>query len=126
MTSVQRAALLLIALLSPPHAIGGAPLDIRVTPPVTFEPAAVQIRVTVEANSENRGLEVVVETPEYRRSSEISLDGDRAPRINTFDFRGLPTGTYDVTSTLLGSNGVRASMARTLVVAPSPGEARAR
>lgn len=126
MNNFRNASLLLVALLIPPGAIGGAALDMRVTPPVTFEPAFVEVRVTVEANSDNRFLEVVVETGEYRRSSEIPLDGDRAPRVSTFAFRELPTGKYDVTSTLAGPGGVRASMARTLVVAPSPGEPRSR
>ena len=122
MPTVRRASLLLIALLIPPGAIGGAPLDLRVTPTMTFEPAYVEVRVTVEANSNNRMLEVVVETPEFRRSSEIPLDGERAARVNTFDFRALPTGNYEVTSTLVGPMGVRARIARTLVVAPSRGE----
>ena len=124
MPTVRRASLLLVALLIPQGTTGGAPLDLRVTPAMTFEPAYVEVRVTVEANSDNRMLEVVVETPEFRRSSEIPLDGDRAARVNTFDFRALPTGNYEVTSTLVGPTGVRARIARTLVVAPSRGEVK--
>ena len=124
MPTVRRASLLLVALLIPPGATGGALLDLRVAPSMTFEPAYVEVRVTVEANPDNRMLEVVVETPEFRRSSEIPLDGERAARVNTFDFRALPTGNYEVTSTLVGPMGVRARIARTLVVAPSRGEVK--
>ena len=31
--------------------------------------------------------------------------GDHAPRINTFEFRSLPPGVYEVKATLLGSDG---------------------
>jgi hypothetical protein len=124
MPTVRRASLLLVALLIPQGTTGGAPLDLRVTPPMTFEPAFVEVRVTVEASPDNRMLEVVVETPEFLQSSEIPLDGDRAPRVNTFAFRALPTGNYEVTSTLVGPMGVRARVARTLVVAPSRGEVK--
>ena len=101
--------------------MGGARLDLRVSPPVSLEPAYVTVRVTVEADPDNRILEVVAEGPDFRRSSQIPLDGERAPRVNVFEFRALPTGVYEVSGTLVGSNGTRARMARTLVVASSRG-----
>ena len=127
MTNVSRVSLLLTVLFIPsPPASGGARLDLRISPPVSFEPAYVTVRVTVEADPENRTLEVVAETPEFRRSSQISLDGERAPRLNVFEFRALPTGVYEVTGTLVRSNGARARIARTLVVISSRSGARRR
>ena len=75
----------------------------------------------MEADADNRILEVVAEAPDFRRSSQISLDGERAPRLNVFEFRALPTGVYEVSGTLVGPNGTRARMARTLVVASNRG-----
>src|SRR5688572_21136226 len=117
MTNVSRVSFLLaIFLVPPPPAMGGARLDMRISPPVSLEPAYVTVRVTVEADPNNRTLEVVAEAPEFRRSSQISLDGERAPRLNVFEFRALPTGVYEVSGTLVGANGARARIARTLVV----------
>ena len=127
MTNVWRVSFLLAVVLTlPPPATGGPRLDLRVSPPVSLEPAYVTVRVTVEADPDNRTLEVVAEAPDFRRSSQISLDGDRAPRVNVFEFQALPIGIYEVTGTLIGSNGTRARMARTLVVASNRGGTRGR
>ena len=61
----------------PPPATGAVPLDLRISPPVSLEPAYVTVRVTVEADADNRTLEVVAETADFFRSSQISLDGDQ-------------------------------------------------
>jgi hypothetical protein len=84
----------------------------------------VTVRVTVEANRSNRTLEVVAESPDFRRSSQISLDGDRAPRLSHFNFRDLPSGVYEVSGTLIGQDGLQTRIARTLVVAPSRGSVK--
>lgn len=124
MSNVRRASFLLaLLLIPPPPATADARLDLRISPQVSLEPAYVTVRVTVEVDPDNRSLEVVAEAPEFRRSSQIPLDGERAPRLNTFEFRALPTGVYEVSGTLVGQNGSRARIARTLVVA-SRGDAR--
>jgi hypothetical protein len=70
-------------------------------------PAPAQLRVlaTVEAHTDNRELEVVAESASFFRSSSVSLEGDRAPRLNEFLFRNLPSGQYEVTATLKGAQG---------------------
>jgi hypothetical protein len=120
----RSASFLLLILLIPPPASGGVSLDLKVSPPVSVEPAHVVVRVRVAADSANRFLEVVADGPQFRRSSQIPLDGERAPRLNTFEFPGLPTGTYEVTGTLVGANGLRARVSRTLIVAPGLGDGR--
>jgi hypothetical protein len=118
-------SLLFAALLIPPPAAeGDAPLDLKVSPVVSLEPAYVTVRVTVPADPNNRTLEVVAETPEFRRASQIPLDGERAPRVSTFEFQALPTGVYEVTGTLVGARGLRGRVARTLVVAPGRPDTR--
>lgn len=127
MTNVWRVSLLLaVAVMIPPVATGAVPLELRVSPPVSLEPAYVTVRVTVEADADNRTLEVVAETADFFRSSQIPMNGDRAPRVSVIEFRALPTGIYEVSGRLIGLNGTRARTSRTLVVAPSAGGARGR
>lgn len=76
-------------------------LTIRVSPTISFAPANLIVRTTVVADEANRGIEIVAQSEDFYRSSEIPLDGDRAPRTTTFEFRSLPGGSYDITATLL-------------------------
>src|ERR1700694_5329299 len=52
----------------------GKRLTMGVSPAVAFAPATVRVRATVEVNPENRAIQIVAESPEFYRSSEISLD----------------------------------------------------
>ena len=103
---------------------GGERLAMRVSPSVAFEPAVLTVRTVIEADIDNRALEIVAQSADYYRRSSIQLDGARAPRLNVFEFRNLPTGTYDVMSVLVGSGGERASVTRRFQVAAAPGSAR--
>jgi hypothetical protein len=80
-------------------------LTLKVSPVVAFAPANLVVRATVEANVDNRSIEIVAESPDFYRSSEIQLDGDRAPRTTMFEFRSLPTGDYKVRAILRGVSG---------------------
>ena len=86
----------------------GEKLTIRVSPAVAFAPANLIVRATVLADPDNRAIEVVAESPDFYRSSEVELDGDKAPRTNVFEFRSLPPGGYQVSAVLMGSQGQRA------------------
>ena len=83
----------------------GEPLSVSVSPAVAFAPATLIVRARIEADSRNRAVEIVAESPSFYRSSEIQLDGDRAARTNTFEFRAVPPGTYDVKATLIDASG---------------------
>ena len=83
----------------------GERLALRVTPAVAFAPADLVVRTMVEADSANRAMEIVAESADFYRASEIELDGERAPRTTSFEFRGLPPGTYVVTAVLFGADG---------------------
>ena len=102
----------------------GEPLVMRLTPAVALEPAQLTIRASIEADSDNRALEIVAESTDFYRSSEISLDGESAPRLNVFEFKNLPTGTYYVTGVLIGSRGHRAVVSRVFRVEPAGGSTR--
>jgi len=94
---------------------GSEPMTLRVSPAVAFAPATLIVRASVEADARNRTVEIVAESPAFYRSSEIQLDGDRAPRTNTFEFRSVPPGTYDVKATLRDSSGQARAMVRSTV-----------
>jgi hypothetical protein len=80
-------------------------LALRVSPAVAFAPANLVVRATIAADQSNRTVEIVAESESFYRSSEIQLEGDRAPRTSVFEFRSLPPGTYEVRATLRGSRG---------------------
>jgi hypothetical protein len=81
------------------------PMTIRVTPAVSFAPANLIVRATIENNAANRGFEIVAESEDFYRSSQIELNGDEAPRTTMFEFRSLPPGTYEVRAVLYGVSG---------------------
>jgi hypothetical protein len=80
-------------------------LALRVSPTVAFAPANLVVRATVEANRDNRSIEIVAESDDFYRSSQMQLDGDRAPRTTRFEFRSLPTGYYQLRATLRDVSG---------------------
>jgi hypothetical protein len=91
----------------------GEPMTLSVSPAVAFAPATLIVRAKIEADARNRTVEIVAESPAFYRSSEIQLDGDRSPRTNTFEFRSMPPGTYDVRATLRDSSGQARAVVRT-------------
>jgi len=120
-----RASLLGVLLLTSVLPLGaGERMTLRVSPAVSFAPANLIMRARIEADAENRGVEIVAESTEFYRSSEIQLDGERAPRTTTFEFRSLPPGTYEVKATLLGPGGAaRASVRQQVnVIASGAGQ----
>jgi hypothetical protein len=88
------------------------PISMKVSPSVSFAPANLIVRATVEAHANNRAVLIEADSENFYRSSEIPLDGDRAPRTTMFEFRSLPQGTYEVKATLLGPGGESRGMVR--------------
>ena len=110
-----------IPVLSAPQLHSREALKLDVTPPVSMAPGHLTVRVNIESAAENRKLQIVAESPDFYRSSEVDLDGANAATLSVFEFRNLPTGTYEVTGTLVGVNGRRAMASALARVAPSPG-----
>src|SRR5688500_16079454 len=94
-----------IAFLTAGSATSSERLAIRVSPSVAFAPANLVVRTQVTADRANRAIEVIAESPEFYRSSEMQLDGDRSPRTSIFEFRSLPVGSYVVRAVLKGTGG---------------------
>src|SRR5262245_36836703 len=103
---------------------GGQPLILQVSPLMAPAPAFVSVRATVEANDDNRALEIVAQSSEFYRSSRVDLPGRQAPRLAVFDYPSLPPGLYDVTAVLVGTGGKRATATRLVRVVGSAGSGR--
>jgi hypothetical protein len=90
---------------------GGEQLRIAVSPAQSFAPSNLYIRARVAPNAENRALTIIAESEEFYRSSEVSLEGDHAPAMITFEFRGVPGGEYLVHGIVTDSAGHRRATA---------------
>ena len=113
--AVAGVVLMLLAV----HVRSDATLVMSVSPRrVTTAPAWLEVRATIEASPDNRTLAVVVESDDFFRSSELQLDGERAPHVNQVLFKDLPAGQYAVTVTLVGARGRRAVESQWFQVAP--------
>lgn len=88
----------------------------RVAPAFAVAPAEVRVEILVEPSDDNRGLDIVVDSSDYYRNSTISLDGARAPRFHTVEYRGMPAGTYTVLVRLRARQGVSRAVQHTLLV----------
>ena len=108
-----RASLFGILILTTTLPIGaGERITVRVSPAVAFAPANLIVRTMIEADDQNRAVQIVAESADFYRSSEIQLDGDHAARTNTVELRSLPPGRYDVRAALLGADGRRRGFVR--------------
>jgi hypothetical protein len=117
-----RASLLGILMLTTTLPVGaGERITMKVSPSVAFAPANLIIRATILADADNRAVEIVAESEDFYRSSEIQLEGENAPRTNMLEFRSLPPGTYEVRANLRGVNGQSRAMIRQQVNVISSG-----
>ena len=82
--------LCLALLLAASTLNGGEALRLRVSPAVGTAPGFLTVRVSVEAVADDRSLEVVAESADFYRSSQISIDGRNAKRLSVFEFEICP------------------------------------
>lgn len=101
----------LIFLLAAPLN-GGQPFKMSVSPQQSFAPANLFVRLGIEPNAVNRVVEVVAESEEFYRSSQVTLEGDRGPRTVMLQFRNLPGGTYQVSGRVTDDRGHEVAYAR--------------
>jgi hypothetical protein len=105
----------LLILTSP--ALGAGEWLAVQAPTVMLAPGHLVVQTVVEPDPANRAIQVTAESPDSYHSSEVQLDGNAAPRRNTFEFKDLPSGTYEIHAVLVGSNGQqRALVVRKLEV----------
>jgi hypothetical protein len=90
----------------------GEELKLAVSPAVSMAPTNLYIRARVVPSAENRALQVVAESGEFYRSSEIQLEGEHAPAAVSIEFRSVPSGDYIVHGVLIDSAGRRRAIAQ--------------
>lgn len=109
----MRAAVLLFGIFAAVAPIGGKePLKISVSPSQSMAPANLHIRLSIEPNAENRVIVVAAESEDFFRSSEVSLEGDQAPRTVVVEFRSVPGGRYEIRGVLGDAKGRPVAVAR--------------
>jgi hypothetical protein len=91
---------------------------------MSFAPANLVIRTTVEPDAENRAIEIVADSDEFYRASSVQLEGDHAPKTTIFEFRSLPPGEYKVTAAVVGADGKQRGSARASVKVIESGMSR--
>jgi hypothetical protein len=100
----------LLAVVALPVA-GGDRIAIKVSPAQALAPSMLRVLVRIEPDVENRSLTVSVDSGDFYRSSEIQLDGDRAPKSFELQFPSLPEGEYDVVGVVKDNVGRQRSFA---------------
>jgi hypothetical protein len=111
---MMRVPLMLSAMLAltTMSASGDEQLKIAVSPAQSFAPSNLNIRARVVPNAENRAIEVVAESGDFYRSSQIPLEGEHAPATVMFEFRSVPGGEYQVSGIVTDSLGRRRAIAQ--------------
>lgn len=98
-------------------------IAMRVNPAMCFAPAFIDVRVTIEPDEDNRTLEIVADSIDFYRSSRITLEGNRAPRVFVHRLRNLPGGEYWIEGILSDARGhTVAATKRRVTVVPSGSE----
>src|SRR5688572_23936514 len=110
-----RVWLLGIALASAGPLGASERISMRVSPAIAFAPANLVVRTQIAADAANRAIQIVAESADFYRSSEMQLDGERAPRSSVFEFRSLPGGAYTVRAVLKGAGGDELAVTQTSV-----------
>jgi hypothetical protein len=97
-------------------------LTLRVTPNVSSAPSTVVVKATIARNADNRWLHIEAESGAFYRSSEVQLDGDKAPVITEIRLNNLPGGEYTVMAVLRNNLGEETVVRRTALVLSRFGE----
>jgi len=117
------AAVTVMGLLAATGATGASEkLMLRVTPNVSSAPSTVIVKATVTRNAENRWLHIEADSGAFFRSSDIELDGDKAPLITEIRLNNLPGGEYTVAAVLRNNLGEETVVRRTALVLSRLGE----
>jgi hypothetical protein len=101
-----------------PAALFAADRDVTVRLPsvVSRAPAAISAIVRIPRDADNRLLRVTLDSGAFYRSSDVPLEGDRAPQHHTLTWPALPAGSYVVTIQLVGTARVKQVVHRELHV----------
>jgi hypothetical protein len=106
------------AVLARPVAVCAGQDDLSVRLPFVVSHSAALVRATVwiPRDDDNRVLRVTLDSGGFYRSSDVPLEGERAPQSHTLVWHKLPPGSYDVRIELVGSMRVKQVLRRQLHV----------
>ena len=82
-------------------------VQLRLTSRFVAAPGYQRSAIRVKPHPDNRMLRVIVDSPNYYRSSAIELEGDHAARTHFLTWNALPEGTYTVVAMVYGADGLR-------------------
>ena len=99
---------------------GGQRLTLAVTPTRSFAPANLRVRVLIDPSVNNRSLAIVADGENFYRSSEIPLEGDRAPKIIDMALPSVPGGDYEIRALLMDASGGQRALAHESVTVLAP------
>lgn len=116
------AATVIGLLIATGSTLASEKLTLRVTPNVSSAPSTVTVRAYVTPDVANRTLVVEADSGSFFRSSEVQLDGDKAPTLTEFRLASLPSGEYTVTAMLKDDKGAETLQRRTVLVLSQFGE----
>lgn len=85
----------------------GSPLTLRVTPRLAWIGSAVQALVRISPDDRNRLLRITVDSSDYYRSTDVTLDGAEARRSHLLLLPSLPAGSYAIHAVVYGASGER-------------------
>lgn len=105
-------SLVLLALAATPQVAANEPLKIAVSPVHSFAPSLMRIRVRVEPNTDNRMLQITVDSDNFYRQSDVQLEGDKSAAMTQMELRNLPGGEYDVKAVVIDGAGKTRAVAQ--------------
>lgn len=86
------------------------------SPRTAFEPAGLQIRLTIERHAENRSVSLTLDDGVgYFRDSRWQLDGEDSPRTHWIRWPRIPAGEFQLTAVVWTGTG-KARAADTLAI----------
>jgi hypothetical protein len=94
-------SLVLLAIATAPPAAADEPVKIAVSPMHSFAPSLMRIRVRVEPNAANRMLQIIVDSEDFYRRTDMQLDGDQSAAMTQMELRSLPGGEYEVRAVVI-------------------------
>lgn len=97
-------------------------LMLRVTPNVSSAPSTVVVKATVARSADNRWLRIEADSGAFYRSSDVELDGDKAPLVTEIRLNNLPSGEYSVIAVLRNNLGEQTVVRRSALVLARLGE----
>lgn len=121
-TAIAIATTSLLLAATAANVDAGAKLMLKVSPRVSSAPSTVVVRALVPKDADNRTLLIDADSGTFYRSSEIQLDGDRAPLVTELQLKNLPGGEYTVVAVLRDQMSHQTTVTQTILILSRFGE----